>query len=418
MRLDTISRIEQFMTDALLSSPLIPLGVNVIRLAATEDEEGIAVMARTIVVRYTGSTVNVTNIAPLATQRAMEFEVTLAAQSYLTQTGHDYVTQMCAGCYNTLNNQVPMNCGVEVMEPLHLNTERFEGLTENSQYVYSQTWSLLVQEINPVFAVDPCVQRGNCSYLFPSNSVSTILPGDVLLGAMLYAPVYPPPDGVNYDPALCGVSVKGSDLVYRVQPTEVFLANWEDYNLVSTDVLDSSGKLLKVNIYEKATGALFGNYMASNCDRRGVIQIGGNQPAVNGNWIGGMYRSPIGQVGNPGESAGPEVLKPVFAAKNGYGFVAVNRATIFSDPTTPGSAVGTVKYGQLFTTEAGVELVVDGVTYNFIGGTTLGKAWIKVIDFRLITSYDPGKNCEEPVISEGVPEGVNPLQTGPLEGCE
>ena len=42
MRLDTISRIEQFMTDALLSSPLIPLGVNVIRLAATEDEEGIA----------------------------------------------------------------------------------------------------------------------------------------------------------------------------------------------------------------------------------------------------------------------------------------------------------------------------------------------------------------------------------------
>ena len=65
MRLDTISRIEQFMTDALLSSPLIPLGVNVIRLAATEDEEGIAVMARTIVVRYTGSTVNVTNIALL-----------------------------------------------------------------------------------------------------------------------------------------------------------------------------------------------------------------------------------------------------------------------------------------------------------------------------------------------------------------
>ena len=145
MRLDTISRIEQFMTDALLSSPLIPLGVNVIRLAATEDEEGIAVMARTIVVRYIGSSINVINIAPLATERSMEFEVTLAAQSYLTQSGHDYVTQMCAGCYNTLNNQVPMNCCVEIMEPPHLNNESFQGLTDQSQYFYTQTWSLRFQ---------------------------------------------------------------------------------------------------------------------------------------------------------------------------------------------------------------------------------------------------------------------------------
>ena len=406
------------MTDALLSSPLIPLGVNVIRLAATEDEEGIAVMARTIVVRYTGSSVNVTNISPLAVERNMEFEVTLTAQSYLTQTGHDYVTQMCAGCYNTLNNQVPMDCGVEVMEPLHLVSEQFEGLTENSQYVYTQRWSMRVQEINAVFAMDPCVQRGNCSYLFPSESVSTILPGDVLLGAMLYAPVLPPPPGIDYDPEMCGVRLSGNDLVYRADPDVLFLANWENYNLVSTGVLDTSGKLLKVSIYDKTTGDLFGSYMAANCEGRGVIQIGGNQPAVNGNWIGGMYRSPIGDVGNPSAAGGPEVLKPVYAVKNGYGFVNTNRATIYTDPTSSTAATTSVKFGQLFTTEAGVELVSNGVTYNYIGGTTLGKAWIKAIDFRLITSYDPGKNCEEPSISAGVPEGVSPLKTGPLDGCE
>ena len=418
MRLDTISRIEQFMTDALLSSPLIPLGVNVIRLAATEDEEGIAVMARTIVVRYTGSSINVINIAPLATERSMEFEVTLAAQSYLTQSGHDYVTQMCAGCYNTLNNQVPMNCGVEIMEPLHLNNESFQGLTEQSQYVYTQSWSLKVQEINSLFAIDPCVQRGNCSYLFPAESVSTILPGDVLLGPQLYSPVLPPPAGVDYDPEFCGVKVSGDDLVYIVDTNQTFLVNWQNYNLVSTDVLDTTGKLLKVNIYEKATGDLFGNYMASNCDRRGVIQIGGNQPAVNGNWIGGLYRSPVGQVGNPSESAGPEVLKPVFAAKNGYGFVVVNRATIYSDPTSSDAAVGTVKYGQLFTTEAGVELVSDGVAYSYIGGTSLGKAWIKKIDFQEI-KWDPAKNCIGPEVSAGVPEGsTSPFKTGRIEECE
>ena len=416
MRLDTISRIEQFMTDALLSSPLIPLGVNVIRLAATEDEEGIAVMARTIVVRYTGSSINVTNIAPLAVERTMSFEVTLAAQSYLSQTGHDYVTQMCAGCYNTLNNQVPMNCGVEVMEPLHLSSEQFQGLTDNSQYVYSQTWQLLVQEINSIQAIDPCVARGNCSYLFPSEVISTVMPGDVLDGPKIYAPVLPPPEGVPYDPSACGVIVEGDNLVYTADTNVVFLYEYEKYDFVSTGVLDTFGNLLKVNIYERATGTLYGSYMASNCGGRALIQIGGNQPG-NSNFLGGLYRSPIGQAGNPSASAGPEVLKPTFASKNGYGFVNVTRATIYSDPANAEASTGTVKFGQLYTTMAGTQLVVDGTKYLYIGGTSLGKAWIKDIDFREITSYDPSKNCEEPHIEEGVPENSDPLNTGPLDGC-
>ena len=148
-----------------------------------------------------------------------------------------------------------------------------------------------------------------------------------------------------------------------------------------------------------------------------MIQIGGNQPAVNANWIGGLYRSPIGDVGNPSASAGPEVLKPVYAVKNGYGFVNTNRATIYTDPTSSTAATASVKFGQLFTTEDGVELIANGVKYNYIGGTSLGKAWIKAIDFRLIP-YDPGYNCNEPSVTDGVPEGVDPLKTGPLEGCE
>jgi hypothetical protein len=417
VRLDTISRIEQFMTDGLLSSSLIPLGVNVIRLAATEDEEGIAVMARTIVVRYVSSSVTVTNLSPLATTRQMDFEVTLAAQSYLTQSGHDYVTQMCAGCYNTLNNQVPMNCGVEVIEPLHLASESFQGLTDNSQYVYSQTWSMAVQEINSVFAMDPCVQRGNCAYLFPSEKISTVLPGDVLYGNLLFSPVLPPPAGVDYDPSFCGVEISGDDLVYKTDTNEMFLQDWQLYNLVSTGVLDTTGNLLKVNIYEKATNQLVGNYMASNCGNRGLVKIGGNQPAVNGNYIGGMYISQVGQAGNPSASNGPEVLKPVYAAKNSYGFVNVIRATVYADPTNTAGATGTVKFGQLYTVGDGVELVTDNQTYYYIGGTPIGKAWIKQIDFRLVR-YDPAENCGGPEIQSGVPEGANPLNTGKIDSCE
>ena len=55
MTLDTITRIERFITDSLLSSVQIPLGVNVIHLADDSDTEGIAAMTYSIVVRYTGS---------------------------------------------------------------------------------------------------------------------------------------------------------------------------------------------------------------------------------------------------------------------------------------------------------------------------------------------------------------------------
>ncbi len=149
-----------------------------------------------------------------------------------------------------------------------------------------------------------------------------------------------------------------------------------------------------------------------------MIQIGGAQPAINSNWLGGMYASPVDQAGNPSASGVPEVLKPVYATKNGYGFVDTQKATIYTDPTSANAATATVKFGQLYTTEVGVELVSDGVEYFYIGGTSLGKAWIKKIDFRLIKSYDPAKNCDEPSVTGGVPEGANPLKTGPLEGCE
>ena len=404
------------MTDALLSSTLIPLGVNVIRLAATEDEEGIAVMARTIVVRYVSSSVTVTNLSPLATERVMTFEVTLAAQSYLTQSGHDYVTQMCAGCYNTLNNQVPMDCGVEVLEPLHLSQENFQGLTDNSQYVYTQTWSLTAQEINSVFAMDPCVQRGNCSYLFPSEYLSTVLPGDVLYSNLLYAPVLPPPAGLDYDPEFCGVEVKGDDLVYKTDTNMVFLRDWTKYNLVSTGTFTTTGDMLVVNIYEKETNKLIGDYLASNCGGRGLIQIAGNQPARNGNFIGGLYTSRVDQAGNPTASSG-EVLTPVFAQKNGYGYVNVIRATVYTDPTIDGQATATVKYGQLYTYQEGTELMAGGQKYLYIGGTPIGKAWIREIDFRVV-KYDPGQNCTGPNVEPGIPEGANKDNTGPLESCE
>ncbi len=414
MRLDGIQRIETFLTDALLSSPQIPLGVNVVRLAADLDTEGIARMARSIVVRYLGSSASELRSVPLVVRRTLRFEITHSAQSYLSQSGHDYALQMCAGAQLTLSSVTPINSGAQIVLPFFMTSEQFEGLTDSSHYVYSQTWECQVEEIYPAPAIDPCVLRGNCSYLFPTAAVSEVLPGDVLYGNVLYSPVLPPPDGFDYDSQYCGVEVSGNDLVYTEDTSKVFLEDWTEYKLVSTDTFDESGENLIVNVYD-SDGVFFMKYFASNCDGRRLIQIAGQMPASNSNWIGGLYNSGVDDVGNILGSSSPETLPPVLAAKNGFGFVYTNRTYVFSNPADPDGIKATVKYGTVYRTLSGVTLVHNGVTYLKIGGTPIGLAWIREQDFQLI-AIDPGVNCDIGQIDD-IDDGSGG-NTGQIPTCE
>ena len=411
MRLDAINKIETFMTDALLSSPQIPLGVNIVRLADTQDEEGIVALARSISVRYTGSSLALEQTAPMSIYRRARFEVTLASQSYLTNTGHDYVVQMCIGSYNTLLNQVPVNTGSQIIEPFHMVSEEFQGISNSTHYIYVQTWELTIQEIEPLIALDPCVARGNCSYLFPQESQSVILPGDVLYKNFLFAPILPPAGGGPYDPQYCGViedpEVEGR-LVYKADPDTVFLDNWTTYSIVSTGTFDESGEMLIVNIYD-SNGDLYITEFYSNCDERKLIQIAGNIPN-NANNLGGAVRSMIDNVGNPLYSA-TEALPAVMAGLNGFGYTGNIRNTIFADPTDPAASTATVKYGALYSYQVGVSLTHESTTYVYVGGTPIGKGWIREQDFVIIppASINPHIDCAQPDIEPG--DGTS---TGPL----
>jgi len=414
MRLDTITRIEGFIQDALLSSPQIPLGVNIIRLAADYDTEGIARMARSIVVRYVGSDATTIREVPLVLRRTLTFELTHSAQSYLTQSGHDFALQMCAGAQLTLNNATPVNTGAQIMVPLYLAAERFEGLTDSTHYVYVQTWQCQVEELFPTPPIDPCVKQGNCSYLFPSVNTSEVVPGDVLYTNILYAPVLPPPPGVDYDPAFCGVKVIGSDLVYTRDTNEVFLSDWTKYSLVSTETFDTTGVMLIVNVYDE-TGTFVKWYFASNCDGRRVIQIAGDMPNSANN-IGGLWRSPVDQAGNVITSSGPETLRGTMQAKNGYGYVSVPATLVFDDPLDPDAATSQVRYGVVYPTLAGVVQEFNGVEYYRIGGTKIGMAWIRKVDFAII-NYDPRLSCDD---QEEIVDGVPPGQgiPGKIDSCD
>lgn len=381
MKLDTITKIERFIVNALLSSPSIPLGVNILRLADVTDEEGVIQMVNSIIVRYTNSDIQIVRQAPLDMIRTLTFEINVAAQSYLTQSGHDSAVQLCAGIHETLVNRVPPNTGVEIIEPLHLSSESFSGLTDSSHYTYTQKWELKIQDYFRPIAVDPCVQRGNCSRLFPAKLLSPLKLGDVLYNGKIYVPVLPPPsEEFEYDAEYAGVELNEfGDLVYTANPAEKFLLSEEiesGYKLVSTGLFDESGTFLICNVKDSDNNQVK-QYLAALSDR-GILSLS--------------------------LSLGDEPIQQMTELRrNSYGFVIQLKTTLYVDPTNPTATTFPTTYGTLYPIELGTKLEVDSVTYLRISNTPSGRSWVRESDIELLSeeNYIPGLDCEEDDLVEG-----------------
>lgn len=374
MKLDTISILEQHITDVLLSSPLIPLGVNVVRLAATTDEEGIAALSRSIVVRYTGSSISLQKIVPQHVERTLSFEVIHSAQSYLSESGHDAACQMCQAAYLGLNNTIPVRSGTTILVPFSMTSETFQGLTDSSHYVYVQNWELKIHEISPQLTLNPCVLAGNCSEVFP-NDGGEFLPGDVLFNNDLYAPVLPPPTGEDYEEELCGVEVAGENLVYKHDPDQIFLEEYKQHMLVSTGTFDESGKFLICNIHDVATGDFIMMYYASNCDDRSLFGITAN------------YH--LGQ--------NPSMLNNlVLKGQNSLGWINVWPNTkVYHDPTEADGPTTIVRYGWVVRVETGIKLEVDGEEFVKANAAPFTYGWVKLSEVTLYSPerYESIVNC-------------------------
>lgn len=398
MELRSITKIEQFMADALLSSPLIPLGVNVVRLADVSDEEGILQMVNSMVVRYTDSSVNVVSRAPLSMERSLNFEVNVACQSYLSSSGHDFAVQLLAAAHETLINTVPCNTGLEVIEPFVMTSERFTGLTDSTHYTYTQTWTLTVQDYYRGIALDPCVARGNCSKLFPANVKERLLPGEFVAGGRIVAPVLPPPnDSIEYDPEYAGAERDElGNLVYRWDPKKVFMTAGEVANgeVVYTGTTDDSGRFFIFNIrLPNDAGAMaFDRFFFAADTGKRLIQL----PTT-------LHRSPNQLLGLLRVSEPGEPVNTLSLPRNGYGYVTPRKTFIYKDPSDPAAIAVLVQGGDLFPTEDGTVLTVGEASYYLIGGTPIGRAWIDSRDFRLLTpdEYLPRVDTSEPELEEG-----------------
>lgn len=396
MKLDSITRIERFMANALLSSPLVPLGVNVLRLADVSDEEGILQMANSMVVRYVSSSEEIERQAPLTILRTMAFEVNIASQSYLSQSGHDFAVQLCCASHETLTNTVPPNTGLEVFAPFRMVSEQFTGLTDSTHYTYTQRWEIIIQDMHRAIAIDPCVQRGDCTRLFPQNVKARLMPGETVCGTMIYAPVLPPPNNtIPYDPQYAGVELNtDGDLVYTFSPKQVFMTSEEieaGYYRVCTGTKDQSNTFEIINIH-KPDGTYDRFFFGADTGNR-LMMIEGGLVRVNDS--------------TPGVGPNQDNVEGFTAAdmpRNGYGFVsALRSAYLYKDPTEPAAERFSVPYGSVFPTADGVTLTFQNTLYLLVGSTPIGRAWIRSEDFTLFRpdEYLPRLDCEEDILEEG-----------------
>jgi len=263
MELSTITRIEQFICDALIASPLIPISVNVLRLADVIDKESVVQQTNNIVVRYTGASNTVKNRIPMVFERSMRFELNFSCQNYLTSSGHDFATQLLTGAFITLNGSVPGGAYVQVIEPFVCASEDFTGLSPESQYTYTQVYQLIIEEALPYIALDPCVQRGDCRQVLPALGVETKLPLAGILEestGSIYVPWYPgggtpeedydAPFGVRWSNEL----TQSGNWVFVCDPDTVFMEDPLDQPiyLLSNNNYTEDGRLV-VTVFDAET---------------------------------------------------------------------------------------------------------------------------------------------------------------------
>ena len=374
MELNTIQRIEQFLCDALIASPLIPISVNVLRLADAVDAEGVVQQTNNIVVRYTGATNTTKNRVPLVFERRMNFECNFSCQNYLSSSGHDFATQLLAGAFITLNGTVPSGAYVQVIEPFVCANERFTGLTEQSQYTYTQEYQVLIEEALPYVALDPCVARGDCRQLFPGLGVETRLPlGGVLDEASgdIYVPAYdcdgePPEDydacyGVRWSNEL----TQSGDWVFICDPDCVFLEDplGQPIYLLSNNNYTEDGRLV-ITVFDAETDEPLREVFYCNTGKklaRYAIELWTDTVAKSG---------PISSKASKDSSWFQGMATGDFAVvKGGYQF-------LYTDPLNPDGKQLFIDGGVLIGVQREVFIQTPKGRFYFVGQSPQGKGWL------------------------------------------
>jgi len=385
MELNTITRIEQFLCDSLIASPLVPLSVNVLRLADAIENEGVVSQTNNVVVRYTGSSNRVKNKIPLVYEKDLTFELNFSCQNYLTSSGHDFATQLLTGAQITITGSVPSGAYVQVVEPFTCSSETFTGINNESQYTYTQTYSVTIEETLPFVALDPCVQRGDCRQIFPGSNVDTKLP---LAGVLdeasgdIYVPWYPQqsieeleftqPKGVRWSNEV----LQSGDWVFACDPEEVFIEDplAQPIYILSTNSYTEDGKLV-VTIWDAETKEPIKDVFYVKSGKklaRYAVELWRN--TVNGSDANGS-----------GIGAGASIDASFFTGMNFGEFAVVKGAfaILYSDPMNPSEKKQTLIGGTLIGVQPDIFVQSPAGRFYFVPQSPQGKGWLLEGTFEL-----------------------------------
>lgn len=377
MQIDTITRVEQFICDSLIASPLVPIGVNVMRLADAAENEGVVAQTNTIVVRYVNSTSLVKNRVPFIYEETMFFELNFMCQNYLTSSGHDFATQLLMAAKMTISGSAPSGAFVQVLEPFHCTSSQFTGIdSASSQYTYSQTYGVIIEEVLPFIALDPCVQRGDCRQIFPGQNVVAQLP---LAGVVdeasgsIFVPWWPGADPLaeQFTEAL-GVRwsneiTQSGDWVYVCAPEEVFIEDPlnQPIYLLSNNNYTEDGRLV-VTIWDATTREPIREVFYSNSGKKLA------RYAVE------LWRNTV--IGaNEGEIAPDSVLETSWISGLTTGQFAVVKGAyqiLYSDPLETAGKQQSLPGGTLVGINDSIFVQTPKGRFYFVAQSPKGKGWL------------------------------------------
>lgn len=383
MEISTIQRIEQFICDSLIASPLIPISVNILRLADAAQNEGVVNQTNNIVVRFTNASALVKTRIPLVYEKTLYFELNFSCQNYLSSSGHDFATQLLMGAEITLSGSVPSGSFVQVLEPFHCSSMQFTGLTPQSQYTYTQSYTLIIEEMLPYVALDPCVQRGDCRQIFPGQNVSTKLPlagvvyaetGEIYIpwysGTNEYEASFTTPSGVRWSNEL----EQSGDWVYICAPDQVFIddpLNNPIY-LLSNDSFTEDGKLV-VTVWDAAT----------NTPIEDVLYVGTGKKIIR--YAVDLWRNTL-QGASTGTMAADSALDARFNLNISAGEFAVVRGftqKLIFDPIAQDSPQQNIMGGTLIGVSTNTFIQTESGRYYLVLSSPLGKGWMLKDGFEL-----------------------------------
>jgi hypothetical protein len=279
-----------------------------------------------------------------------------------------------AGAFITLNGGVPSGAYVQVIEPFTCQSESFDGLNDNSQYLYTQNYVVTIEESLPYVALDPCVQRGDCRQIFPGYGVETRLPlGGVVDEASgdIYVPAYPCSSlpSEDYDACL-GIRwseelTQSGDWVFICDPECVyvedplnqpiyFLSNnsyTEDGRLVVTIFDAQTREPLRESFYCN-TGKKLARY-AIELWRNVVTPDGGISPLAtkDSSWFSSL---------NTGDFASVQGAFQLF----------------YTDPLDPNAPQQTLDGGTLIGVFSETFIQTPKGRFYFVGQSPKGKGWL------------------------------------------